>query len=43
MKSLKANIAVAVGLLIFATKAEAEVKVDRDVRYGMHERTVQDV
>ena len=43
MKSLKANVAVAVGLLIFATKAYAEVKVDRDVRYGMHERNVLDV
>lgn len=43
MKMFKVNIAVVVGLLIFTTKASAEVEVDRDVRYGMHERNVMDV
>ena len=43
MKMFKVNIAVVVGLLIFTTKAYAEVEVDRDVRYGRHERNVMDV
>jgi predicted esterase len=34
---------VTIGLLIFATNLLAEVKVDKDVSYGTHERNVMDV
>ncbi len=34
---------VAVGLLIFATNGFAEIKVDKNVKYGPHERNVLDV
>ena len=43
MKMLKTRTVVAVCLLIFAENLYAEVKVDKDVAYGTHERNVLDV
>jgi hypothetical protein len=43
MKMLKTKILIAVGLWLFATNVHAEVKVDKDVSYGKHERNVLDV
>lgn len=40
---LKKNTAVVVGMLILATNLYAELRVDRDVSYGKHERNVLDV
>jgi len=43
MKILKIETVVAIGLLIFAANASAEKKVDKNVKYGPHERNVLDV
>jgi predicted esterase len=37
------TLVVTIGLLMFATNLLAEIKVDKDVSYGTHERNVMDV
>ena len=43
MKMLMTKTVMAVGLWLFATDLHAEVKVDKNVSYGKHERNVLDV
>ncbi|MCD6304151.1 MAG: alpha/beta hydrolase [Planctomycetes bacterium] len=43
MKMLKTKAVVAIGLLIFTAHASAEKKVEKNVKYGPHERNVLDV
>lgn len=43
MKMLMTKTVIAVGLWLFATNLHAEVKVDKNVSYGKHERNVLDV
>lgn len=43
MEMLKVKTVIAVGLFLFTTNLHAEVKVDRNVSYGTHERNVMDI
>ena len=43
MEMLKIKLVIAVGLFLLTPKLYAEIKVDRNVSYGPHERNVMDI